>query len=408
MKLFVGIDVSSEKLDVCFLDSEDQILIEKSFTNNIVGASTIKEYILNFNELIPYERIIVGMEATSVYSFHPSTFLAQDKDLKTLNVEVVVMNPKAIHRFKGLFEEDKTDQIDAYRIADFLRFDRFNTSILKEEQYMALQRLTRSRYQLICQMTEMKQHFLENLYYKCNTLTKEVDTSVFGSTMMELLTDSLSLDQIAEIPLEDLAALLQEKGHGRFSNPEKLAKSLAKAIRDSYRLGKVMQDSVDIVLASYAMMIKTTKKQIKTLDQSIQNLIVTIPESQSLLSIPGIGPVYAAGILAELGQIERFENEAKIAKYAGLYWKRKQSGNFESERTVMTRTGNHYLRYYLVEAAGSVMRNEPVYREYYLKKYHEVPKHQHKRALVLTARKLVRMVDVLLRNHQLYAPERSV
>lgn len=408
MKLFVGINVSSEKLDVCFLDSEDQILSEKSLANNIVGASKIKEYIMRFNELNLYDHIIVGMEATSVYSFHPSTFLNQDKELKALNVKVVVMNPKAIHRFKGLFEEDKTDQIDAYRIADFLRFDRFNISLLKEEQYMALQRLTRSRYQLICQMTEMKQHFLENLYYKCNTLTKEVDTSVFGSTMMDLLTDSLSLDQIADMSLENLAALLQEKGRGRFSNPEKLAKSLAKAIRDSYRLGKVMQDSVDVVLASYAMMIKTIKTQIKTLDKSIQNLIVTLPESQSLLSIPGIGPVYAAGILAELGQIDRFENEAKIAKYAGLYWKRKQSGNFESERTVMTRTGNHYLRYYLVEAAGSVMRNEPVYREYYLKKYHEVPKHQHKRALVLTARKLVRMVDVLLRNHQLYTPERSV
>lgn len=408
MKLFVGIDVSSEKLDVCFLDNDDQILLEQSLINNIVGASEIKGAILHLDALNSYDRIIVGMEATSVYSFHPSTFLDQDQELKALNVEVVVMNPKAIHRFKGLFEEDKTDQIDAYRIADFLRFDRFNTSLLKEEQYMALGRLTRSRYQLVCQMTEMKQHFLENLYYKCNTLKKEVDTSVFGATMMDLLTDSLSIDEIAQMPIEDLANLLQEKGRGRFSNPEKLAKSLSKAIRDSYRLGKVMQDSVDIVLASYAMMIKTMKKQIKTLDQSIQNLIVTIPESQSLLSIPGVGPVYAAGIIAELGQIERFDNEAKIAKYAGLYWKRKQSGNFESERTVMTRTGNHYLRYYLVEAAGSVMRYEPVYREYYLKKYHEVPKHQHKRALVLTARKLVRLVDVLLRNHQLYAPERSV
>ncbi|MCT4564042.1 MAG: IS110 family transposase [Maledivibacter sp.] len=36
----------------------------------------------------------------------------------------------------------------------------------------------------------------------------------------------------------------------------------------------------------------------------------------------------------------------------------------------MTKTGNHYLRYYLIEATNSVMRNEPVYREYYLKKYH--------------------------------------
>ena len=408
MKLLVGIDVSSEKLDSCFLDSEDQVLLEESLPNTIAGASQIREHILKFNKSVHYDRIIVGMEATSVYSFHPSTFLAEDQDLKALNVEVVVMNPKAIHRFKGLFDEDKTDQIDAYRIADFLRFDRFNVSLLKEEQYMALQRLTRSRYQLIWQLTEMKQHFLENLYYKCNTLTKEIDTSVFGSTMMDLLTDSMSLDEIAAMPLENLAAFLQEKGRGRFSDPDKLAKSISKAIKGSYRLGKMMQNSVDIVLASYAMMIRTLKKEIQALDKAIQNLITTIPESKSLLSIPGIGPVYAAGILAELGQIERFEDEAKIAKYAGLYWKRKQSGNFESERTVMTKTGNHYLRYYLVEAAGSVMRNEPVYREYYLKKYHEVPKHQHKRALVLTARKLVRMVDVLLRNHQLYAPERSV
>jgi transposase len=408
MKLLVGIDVSSEKLDSCFLDSEDQVLLEESLPNTIAGASQIREHILKFNKSVHYDRIIVGMEATSVYSFHPSTFLAEDQDLKALNVEVVVMNPKAIHRFKGLFDEDKTDQIDAYRIADFLRFDRFNVSLLKEEQYMALQRLTRSRYQLIWQLTEMKQHFLENLYYKCNTLTKEIDTSVFGSTMMDLLTDSMSLDEIAAMPLENLAAFLQAKGRGRFSDPDKLAQSISKAIKGSYRLGKVMQDSVDVVLASYAMMIRTLKKEIQALDKAIQHLITTIPESKSLLSIPGIGPVYAAGILAELGQIDRFEDEAKIAKYAGLYWKRKQSGNFESERTVMTKTGNHYLRYYLVEAAGSVMRNEPVYREYYLKKYHEVPKHQHKRALVLTARKLVRMVDVLLRNHQLYASERSV
>jgi hypothetical protein len=42
-----------------------------------------------------------------------------------------------------------------------------------------------------------------------------------------------------------------------------------------------------------------------------------------------------------------------------------------------------------------VKNREP---EYYRKKYIEVPKHQHKRALVLTARKLVRLVDVLLRN----------
>ncbi|HDR6319008.1 TPA: IS110 family transposase, partial [Bacillus thuringiensis] len=39
---------------------------------------------------------------------------------------------------------------------------------------------------------------------------------------------------------------------------------------------------------------------------------------------------------------------------------------------------------------------------YYVEKYNEVPKHQHKRALVLTARKFVRLVDALLRSHQIF------
>lgn len=48
----------------------------------------------------------------------------------------------------------------------------------------------------------------------------------------------------------------------------------------------------------------------------------------------------------------------------------------------MTRTGNQYLRYYMVEAANSVQLREATYRVYYLKKYDEVPKYKHKRALV--------------------------
>ncbi len=59
--------------------------------------------------------------------------------------------------------------------------------------------------------------------------------------------------------IEQLAEILQQKGRGRFSNPEKLAKAINKAVRDSYRLGKVLEGSVDVVLATYSMMIKTIK-----------------------------------------------------------------------------------------------------------------------------------------------------
>ena len=82
-----------------------------------------------------------------------------------------------------------------------------------------------------------------------------------------------------------------------------------------------------------------------------------MPEYQCLTSIPGVGLVYAAGIIAEVGQIERFENQAKLAKYAGLHWKKSESGNYKSENTPLTKRGNRYLRYYLIEAANSVRRH---------------------------------------------------
>ena len=50
MKLFVGIDVSSEKLDICFLDSSDTTLKEVTLPNNINGASSIKEDVLQFHQ----------------------------------------------------------------------------------------------------------------------------------------------------------------------------------------------------------------------------------------------------------------------------------------------------------------------------------------------------------------------
>ncbi|WP_155728997.1 transposase, partial [Ligilactobacillus aviarius] len=84
-------------------------------------------------------------------------------------------------------------------------------------------------------------------------------------------------------------------------------------------------------------------------------------------------------------------------------WKRKQSGNFESENTKLSQTGNRYFRYYLVEAANSVKNRVPEYKTFYQRKYAETPKHKHKRALVLTARKFVRLVG----NHQLYMPPKE-
>ncbi len=406
-KLFIGIDVSSKDLKASIMNRDGDVLKSLTVDNNLPGAEFLRDQIVALADKYSSQEIQIGMESTSVYSWHPAMFLNEDKELRKRQAKVYTINAKLIRKFKDAYVDlDKTDDIDAWIIADRLRFGRLPLSMIMQEQYIALQRLTRSRYHLVKSLTREKQHFLQHLFFKCNAFTSEVESSAFGNAMMELFLEKYSLDEIAAIDISLLADFLKEKGKNRFNDPEKVAKCIQKAARSSYRLSKCVEESIDILMATSIETIKSTKTQIKQLDKAIERLLTGIPNT--LKSIPGIGPVFCAGILAEVGHIHRFKDQASLAKYAGLTWSKHQSGKFTADETNMIRSGNRYLRFYLVEAANSVKNNEPEFRDYYYKKYHEVPKHQHKRALVLTARKLVRLVDALLRNDQIYTPRRKV
>ena len=145
---------------------------------------------------------------------------------------------------------------------------------------------------------------------------------------------------------------------------------------------------------------RALEKQIKVLDKAIEQQFEIIPNT--LTSIPGIGRVYSAGIIAEIGDVNRFQSQASVAKFAGLVWTQHQSGEFEAQDRKLIKSGNRFLRYYLLEAANSVRRCDSEFRRYYDLKFKEVNRHQHKRALALTARKLVRLVFRLLKDDRLY------
>jgi transposase len=141
---------------------------------------------------------------------------------------------------------------------------------------------------------------------------------------------------------------------------------------------------------------------IKDLDKAIAAQIAVI--SNTLSSVPGIGSVYSAGLIAEIGDINRFDGQASLAKYAGLVWNERQSGQFTARNTRQIPSGNRFLKYYLCEAVASLARCDTEYKRFYDLKYNEVNKYQHKRALALTARKLVRLIFRLLKDNRLYSP----
>ena len=99
---------------------------------------------------------------------------------------------------------------------------------------------------------------------------------------------------------------------------------------------------------------RALKEQVKVLDKAVEQQFEIIPNT--LTSISGIGKVYSAGIIAEIGDIHRFNSQASVAKFADLVWHKNWSGEFEAEHSQMIKFGNRHLRYYLQEAANSVRR----------------------------------------------------
>ena len=401
--LYVGIDVSSKSNVVYFMLPDGNKLSNFSVANSHDGSTQLVKRILSAMNALSLDTIIIGLEATSVYGDNLVYFLREDAILATFDRKIHVLNPKQVKKFKDSYNDlPKNDYVDSFVIADCLRFGRINKEVyLEDYRYKALQNLTRARYFAVCNLTKEKQRFTNVLFKKYSTMTQEkVFSDTFSTTALAVYDEFESAEALAYMDLQELTDFIIEKGKNRFPDPDAVAKAIQKAARSSYRLPKTVNVSVNQVLSISITSMKTLESQIKEFDKAIAAQMELL--SNVLISIPGIGPVYSAGIMAEIGDINRFKNQAALAKYAGLSWTQHQSGDFEAEQTRLIRSGNRFLKYYLCEAAFSLVRCDKEYNRFYHLKYKEVNRCQHKRALALTARKFVRLVFTLLKDNRLY------
>lgn len=402
--LYVGIDVSSKNNVTYLMKPDGSKHSSFSVQNNVGGAKILSEKIVSALNSMKLTEVVIGMEATSIYGEHLVHTLREDGSLGCFQRKIHVLNPKQVRKFKDAYPDlPKNDFVDAFIIADHLRFGRIASEVYMDDyRYEALKTLTRARFYAVQNLAREKQRFANYLFQKYSELATNPDFKNTSATMLNLVSDFDSVDDLANVPLEDLTAYIEKSGRGRFSDPEAVAKAIQAAAKGSYRLPKTINDSVNQAMGASISTMRAMEAQIKALEKAVEQQFEIIPNT--LTSIPGIGPVYSAGIIAEIGDIRRFESQASIAKYAGLVWSQHKSGDFEAEHTHMIKSGNRFLRYYLLEAANSVRRCDSEFKRYYDLKFKEVNVGQHKRALALTARKLVRLVFRLLKDNRLYIP----
>ncbi len=421
-RLQVGLDICQARNDVCLEAPDGKVLVaHRSFANDGPGYQQLVGFIHSSLETHSFQGVDIAGEATALYWFHTFRLLAQESTLATYDPKLYLFNPKLIHGYRESFSpQDKDDLRDPKLVADYLRSHRTEYSWHSQPKYLALQRLTRHHCHLTHTLGREKSYFLAILYLKASEYQHlKPFSDPFGKTSTTILREYATIGELAAIPLADLTKMLDDIGKRRFPDPENNARKLLQVAQDSYPLSGELVAPVNFTLNQLLDEIALLDKLAKSSQEHLAETLEDFPEAKALLAWSGLGPVCTAGILAEIQDTRRFlegckfdkklhefrpkvawDGQAAVAKFAGLWWPRKQAGKFEAEDRHLCKQSNAYLRYYLLEGADSVRRNTAEYGAYYQRKYDESKKHRHWRALVLTARKMIRPIFALLAKYQ--------
>lgn len=405
--LYVGLDVSLKKIDVHIMTDAKERLNQRTreVTNTPAGIHSLARELVKHAKDYQADTILVGFEATGNYAFHIPFALKENETLEKFDLQIFQINPKIIKNFRKVYNAlPKTDSYDSFLIAERLRLRKLPPYTRFEPKYHALRTLTRTRFSLAQKIASEKSRFISTLFLKASGFSQEkAFSNLFGATSLSFITE-LSPEEIVDASIDELVTRIVAKSKNKIKTPASYAERLKYIARESYCIDRVMHDSVTYALMASHRHIKFLTGELKSISNEIERFVSGAfkDERTILTSIKGIGGVFAAGIIAEVGGVENFTSQEQLAKFSGIIWSVNQSGQFKAEESSLTKAGNKYLRYYLVQAAQSVVTHNDDFKPYYRKKYLEATKHKHKRAVVFVARKLVRVMFSLLKNRKLY------
>jgi transposase len=366
-------------------------------------------------------RLTAVAESTGPYWWPAFYHLAHDADLVSYQPHLAVLNPQHLKRFrKALPEQDKNDLLDPqlidryYQAVGVKHFFQFN------DRYLPLRFLTRAYARIIHALAAEKAYLRSLLFILASEYQRlEPFSDLFGATSLHFLDEFDDIQALAAIPLDELTDQLRFWSANSLPDPPHKAQQLHQVADHSYPLPQELAATLHLIGQSSITHIRFLLDNQKTMRRLIEQALQQLPEAKLALQQPGLGPILVAGCLSEIQDTTRFiagtkfdrklkrlrprtyrDGQAAVAKLAGLWWPQADSGRFQAEKRHLARERNPYLRNWLVQAAYTLQHYQPDYAAFYWRKFYQVRTHQHKRALILTARKAVRLIFALLHKGQ--------
>lgn len=389
---YAGIDIA-KRSHVVGLRREDGTPHGKPFrfANDRQGFSSLLKRLAELGAR-PEDCLLV-MESTGHY------WLALWEFCVAHGYDVAVADPVLTDAFRraDTLRKTKTDDIDAFLIAEYARFKRLGPSRVSPEDAEGLKQLTRYRASVVTERTALK-----------SRLTSVADRTFPGlggivggndtATMRALMGRYGSAAAIARANILQLTKVVREasRGHHGREKAEEIKAAAKSSVGTSFAA-----EALAVEAESVVRLIGLMDAEVRALDREIDRLLD--PEVGGILkSVPGIGPVCAAQIAAEIGDPDRFETPKQLVAYAGMDATRAQSGQLDGESGQhMSKRGSAHLRNALMTAADRARMWDPYFGDYYDHLTKRRGKH-HYVALSAVARKLCGVILALLKERRKY------
>ena len=387
----VGIDIGKNHHEASIVSPEGkQIGRSLRFATTHKGADSLMRFIF---KNIGNSPCVFGMEATGHYWYPIYSFL------KAKGYTIYVINPIQSDSLRKMYiRQTKNDSIDSFLIAEVIRFGQSGTTSMADENILAMRQLCRYRDSVISSRTEIKLRIgtiMEQIFPEY----EKQFSSLWVSTSMGILEKYLTPENIENTPIDELFEIIKDKSHNRLTKAKAI--SIKEAAADTFGI-KIAQDAFSFQLKQLIDRMNFLDKQIEALDIEIMKYYEQF--DCYLHTIPGIGIIGAATILAEIGDISRFKNSSALVAFAGIDPTVRQSGEFNSTHNHMSKRGSPYLRHAIFLAATTCSFHNSPLNAYYKKK-RDQGKH-HLTATGAVARKLTTIIYAVLRDSKPYEPKK--
>ncbi|HFJ9482973.1 IS110 family transposase [Bacillus cereus] len=393
--LYVGVDLHKEHHTAVIINCWQEKLGEIQFDNK---PSAFSKFLLEVETYVSDGlSVVFGLEDVGGYGRALAKYLVDhERVVKEVNPALSFLERKSQVMIQ------KNDSWDAECVARIL-VNKFNQlpDAKPNDLLWSIQQLVSRRDALVKAQSALKNQLHIQLNYHYPSY-KRFFSELDGKTALAFWQQYPSPSCLEGANIKQLTAFLLDVSNNTCS--VKKASDILKLVKEDGHTMKEYQETRDFLVRSIVRDIEFKKKEMKYIERELKRLVNLL--DYQLNTMPGIELVTASALIAEIGDIRRFLNANKLARFAGIapvYFG--SGGKGKAHKSKQGNRALHALFYNLAVqqvqvAKGSKMPRNPVFHAYYQKKLKEgKTKGQ---ALVCIMRRLVNIIYGMMKYKTAY------